>query len=175
MFVMKLNILFNQQGFYQLLEPKVTVRCRKQDVQLVQVSIVTISWYWTKTHLLCERTVLSEPFCDSVRHRSRGIFPFIKQLWRATWRFASTRTTSSLQMCKQHFKVWPQFCCDILVWLLIFMLSSGGVELYNSDGKIKVSNTLESRLDLMAQQVSFYNIQLWFLPRGGASSAACMT
>ena len=26
------------QGFYQLLEPKVTVRCRKQDLQMVQVS-----------------------------------------------------------------------------------------------------------------------------------------
>lgn len=26
------------QGFYQLLEPKVTIRCRKQDLALVQVS-----------------------------------------------------------------------------------------------------------------------------------------
>uniref|UniRef100_A0A3Q1FEH5 ATPase H+ transporting V1 subunit E1b n=1 Tax=Acanthochromis polyacanthus TaxID=80966 RepID=A0A3Q1FEH5_9TELE len=32
---------------------------------------------------------------------------------------------------------------------------SGGIELYNGDGKIKVSNTLESRLDLMAQQLKF--------------------
>lgn len=41
--------------------------------------------------------------------------------------------------------------------LFVFFLplsSSGGVEIYNSDGKIKVSNTLESRLDLVAQQVS---------------------
>lgn len=30
---------------------------------------------------------------------------------------------------------------------------SGGIEIYNGDGKIKVSNTLESRLDLMAQQM----------------------
>nr|XP_042705491.1 V-type proton ATPase subunit E 1 isoform X2 [Chrysemys picta bellii] len=30
---------------------------------------------------------------------------------------------------------------------------AGGVEIYNSDGKIKVSNTLESRLDLIAQQM----------------------
>ncbi|XP_030336541.1 V-type proton ATPase subunit E 1 isoform X2 [Strigops habroptila] len=30
---------------------------------------------------------------------------------------------------------------------------AGGVEVYNSDGKIKVSNTLESRLDLVAQQM----------------------
>lgn len=34
-----------------------------------------------------------------------------------------------------------------------FFVSSGGIELYNADGKIKVSNTLESRLDLIAQQV----------------------
>lgn len=27
------------QGLYQLLEPKVTIRCRKQDVQSVQVSL----------------------------------------------------------------------------------------------------------------------------------------
>ncbi|MEQ2194751.1 hypothetical protein XENOCAPTIV_002386 [Xenoophorus captivus] len=38
---------------------------------------------------------------------------------------------------------------------------SGGIEIYNGDGKIKVSNTLESRLDLMAQQ-------LYVLPTGAA-------
>lgn len=36
-----------------------------------------------------------------------------------------------------------------------FLSSSGGIEIYSADGKIKVSNTLESRLDLMAQQVQF--------------------
>ena len=36
---------------------------------------------------------------------------------------------------------------------MFFFFSSGGVEIYNGDGKIKVANTLESRLDLMAQQV----------------------
>uniref|UniRef100_F6SIE4 ATPase H+ transporting V1 subunit E1 n=1 Tax=Monodelphis domestica TaxID=13616 RepID=F6SIE4_MONDO len=30
---------------------------------------------------------------------------------------------------------------------------SGGIEIYNGNGKIKVSNTLESRLDLIAQQM----------------------
>lgn len=29
----------------------------------------------------------------------------------------------------------------------------GGVEVYNDNGKIKVSNTLENRLDLIAQQM----------------------
>lgn len=27
------------QGFYRLLEPKVTIRCRSQDVELVQVKL----------------------------------------------------------------------------------------------------------------------------------------
>lgn len=39
------------------------------------------------------------------------------------------------------------------IFLLFRPRSSGGIEIYNEDGKIKVSNTLESRLELMAQQV----------------------
>lgn len=31
--------------------------------------------------------------------------------------------------------------------------SAGGVEVYNDNGKIKVSNTLESRIELIAHQV----------------------
>lgn len=38
-------------------------------------------------------------------------------------------------------------------YFLFSLSSAGGVEVYNSDGKIKVSNTLESRLDLVAQQM----------------------
>lgn len=66
-----------------------------------------------------------------------------------------TRTISSPPICKQHLGgaktptvpgSGPNFC-------LCRPVSSGGVEIYNSDGKIKVSNTLESRLELMAQQV----------------------
>uniref|UniRef100_A0A3B3QSW3 ATPase H+ transporting V1 subunit E1a n=1 Tax=Paramormyrops kingsleyae TaxID=1676925 RepID=A0A3B3QSW3_9TELE len=76
------------QGLYQLLEPKVAIRCRKQDVALVQVSVL--------------RTA-----------RLAGLHVGLQQL---------------------HY-------------------FSGGIEIYNADGKIKVSNTLESRLDLMAQQM----------------------
>ena len=36
--------------------------------------------------------------------------------------------------------------------------SCGGVEVYNDNGKIKVANTLESRLDLMAQQVELHTV-----------------
>uniref|UniRef100_A0A674NZH4 ATPase H+ transporting V1 subunit E1b n=1 Tax=Takifugu rubripes TaxID=31033 RepID=A0A674NZH4_TAKRU len=86
------------QGFYQLLEPKVTVRCRKQDVQLVQASI------------------------------QRNI-PIYK---------AAVKNNLEVRIDQNNF-----LSPDI----------SGGVEMYNSDGKIKVSNTLESRLELMAQQM----------------------
>lgn len=86
------------QGFYQLLEPKVTVRCRKQDVQLVQASI------------------------------QRNI-PIYK---------AAVKNNLEVRIDQNNF-----LSPDV----------SGGVEIYNSDGKIKVSNTLESRLDLMAQQM----------------------
>uniref|UniRef100_A0A4W4H3W6 V-type proton ATPase subunit E n=1 Tax=Electrophorus electricus TaxID=8005 RepID=A0A4W4H3W6_ELEEL len=67
------------QGFYQLLEPMVIIRCRKEDLSQVQVS--------TSHHPLT----------------------------------------------------------DFIV--------SGGVEVYNCNGKIKVSNTLESRLDLLSHQM----------------------
>lgn len=41
---------------------------------------------------------------------------------------------------------------------------AGGVEIYNGDRKIKVSNTLESRLDLIAQQVSMGVLLIsWFI------------
>lgn len=48
---------------------------------------------------------------------------------------------------------------DLTNYFIFPFSSAGGVEIYNSDGKIKVSNTLESRLDLVAQQVSFSNSQ----------------
>ncbi|KAJ3597186.1 hypothetical protein NHX12_003586 [Muraenolepis orangiensis] len=86
------------QGFYQLLEPKVTVRCRPQDVEIVQAAIdkdITIYKDRVKSNIVV--------------------------------RIDLNRFLSS----------------DIC----------GGVEVYNDNGKIKVSNTLESRLDLMAQQM----------------------
>ncbi|XP_036001070.1 V-type proton ATPase subunit E 1-like, partial [Fundulus heteroclitus] len=71
-----------QHGFYQLLEPKVTLRGRHRDVELVQLNLV----------------------------------------------FSPGQSESFLNGC-------------------------GGVEVYNDDnGKIKVSNILESRLELVAQQ-----------------------
>ncbi|KAG7243232.1 hypothetical protein INR49_011923, partial [Caranx melampygus] len=82
-----------ENGFYQLLEPKVTIRCRKQDVQLVQEH---------------------PQYKDSVKN--------------------------NLEVRIDQDNFLPP---DI----------SGGVEIYNGDGKIKVANTLESRLDLMAQQM----------------------
>nr|XP_061809320.1 V-type proton ATPase subunit E 1-like isoform X3 [Nerophis lumbriciformis] len=85
-------------GLYQLLEPKVTIRCRKQDFQLVQASI------------------------------QRNI-PVYK---------AAVKNNLEVRIDQDNF-----LAPDI----------SGGIELYNGDGKIKVANTLESRLDLLAQQM----------------------
>lgn len=56
------------------------------------------------------------------------------------------------------FWLWPMDITESFLFYLSIS-SAGGVEIYNSDGKIKVSNTLESRLDLVAQQVSFSNNQ----------------
>ncbi|KAL4612823.1 V-type proton ATPase subunit E 1-like [Arapaima gigas] len=86
------------QGFYQLLEPRVTIRCRKQDVVLVQTAV--------------QKNV-----------------PIYK---------AAAKNSLEVRIDQDNFL--PP---DI----------SGGIEIYNADGKIKVSNTLESRLDLMAQQM----------------------
>lgn len=47
----------------------------------------------------------------------------------------------NVKLCFNKYGVFSLFC------------SCGGVEIYNDNGKIKVSNTLESRMELIAQQV----------------------
>ncbi|MEQ2197943.1 hypothetical protein XENOCAPTIV_005441 [Xenoophorus captivus] len=86
------------QGFYQLLEPKVTIRCRQQDVEMVQAAV-------NKNMLIYKEAVKSNLTVriDQDRFLQSNIY--------------------------------------------------GGVEVYNDNGKIKVSNTLESRLELVAQQM----------------------
>ncbi|KFR07036.1 V-type proton ATPase subunit E 1 [Nipponia nippon] len=86
------------QGFYQLLEPRIVVRCRKQDLPMVKIAV--------------QKSV-----------------PIYKN---------ATKRDVDVHIDQDNFL--PE---EI----------SGGVEIYNSDGKIKVSNTLESRLDLVAQQM----------------------
>ncbi|XP_030625383.1 V-type proton ATPase subunit E 1a isoform X3 [Chanos chanos] len=85
-------------GFYQLLEPKVVIRCRKQDLALVQAAV-------------------------------QKNIPIYKN---------TVKSNIDVQTDENNF-----LSPDI----------SGGLEMYNADGKIKVSNTLESRLDLLAQQM----------------------
>ncbi|XP_075439602.1 V-type proton ATPase subunit E 1-like [Ascaphus truei] len=86
------------QGLYQLLEPKVLIRCRKQDLALVKSSVQkNIPAYKAATKKDLEVGV------DHENHLSPDI--------------------------------------------------AGGIEMYNIDGRIKVSNTLESRLDLIGQQM----------------------
>ncbi|XP_029910346.1 V-type proton ATPase subunit E 1a [Myripristis murdjan] len=86
------------QGFYQLLEPKVTVRCRKQDVEMVQAAV------------------------------DKNI-PIYK---------SAVKSNIVVKIDQERFL--PSDIC-------------GGVEVYNDNGKIRVCNTLESRLDLIAQQM----------------------
>ena len=42
---------------------------------------------------------------------------------------------------------------DFVVYKLACLLSAGGIDLYTQKGKIKVTNTLESRLELLGGQV----------------------
>lgn len=86
------------QGFYQLLEPRMIVRCRKQDIPLVKNAI-------------------------------QKSIPIYK---------AATKKEIDVHIDQDTF-----LSEDI----------AGGVEIYNTDNKIKVSNTLESRLELIAQQM----------------------
>ncbi|KAM9470218.1 V-type proton ATPase subunit E 1a [Clarias gariepinus] len=86
------------QGFYQLLEPKVTIRCRKEDVTMVEAAV-------------------------------KKNIPIYKE---------SVKSSIEVRIDKDNF-----LSSDI----------SGGVEVYNANGKIRVANTLESRLDLLAQQM----------------------
>ncbi|XP_074024285.1 V-type proton ATPase subunit E 1 isoform X3 [Numenius arquata] len=85
-------------GFYQLLEPRIVVRCRKQDLPMVKTAV-------------------------------QKSIPIYKN---------ATKRDVDIHIDQDNFL--PE---EI----------AGGVEIYNSDGKIKVSNTLESRLDLVAQQM----------------------
>ncbi|XP_057692701.1 V-type proton ATPase subunit E 1a isoform X2 [Corythoichthys intestinalis] len=86
------------QGFYQLLEDKVVIRCRKQDSEMVQAAV------------------------------NRNI-PIYKE---------AVKKNIVVKIDMDHFL--PSSIC-------------GGVEVYNDNGKIKVSNTLENRLELLAQQM----------------------
>ncbi|KAM6321539.1 V-type proton ATPase subunit E 1 isoform 2-T2 [Aegotheles albertisi] len=86
------------QGIYQLLEPRIVVRCRKQDLPMVKAAI-------QKSIPIYKNAI------------KRDVDVHIDQ---------------------------DNFLSEEI---------AGGVEIYNSDGKIKVSNTLESRLDLVAQQM----------------------
>ncbi|KAF6731279.1 V-type proton ATPase subunit E 1 [Oryzias melastigma] len=86
------------QGLYQLLEPKVTIRCRQQDLEIVQASV------------------------------SKNI-PVYKE---------AVKSNITVRIDRDRFL--PSDIC-------------GGIEVCNDNGKIRVSNTLESRLELLAEQM----------------------
>ncbi|XP_076324837.1 V-type proton ATPase subunit Vha26 isoform X2 [Tachypleus tridentatus] len=86
------------QALFQMLEREVGIRCRQQDIKLVQSSVVAaVEEYRKTTGLDCKVVVDPENFLPS-------------------------------DMC-------------------------GGVELFAQRGKIKVSNTLEKRLEMISQQL----------------------
>ncbi|RVE72283.1 hypothetical protein OJAV_G00060300 [Oryzias javanicus] len=86
------------QGFYQLLEPKVTIRCRQQDVELVQASV----------------------------NKNISVYK------------EAVKSSITVRIDRERFL--PSDIC-------------GGIEACNDNGKIRVSNTLESRLELLAEQM----------------------
>ena len=43
----------------------------------------------------------------------------------------------------------------VITPIIIVLFSHGGIEAYTSDGKIKIVNTLEARLDMLFSQVMF--------------------
>ncbi|XP_072290862.1 V-type proton ATPase subunit E 1a [Eucyclogobius newberryi] len=86
------------QGFYQLLESKVTVRCRQQDVEMVQAAV-------------------------------NKVIPIYKE---------SVKINIVVKIDQERFL--PSDIC-------------GGVEVYNDNRKIKVTNTLERRLELVTLQI----------------------
>ena len=101
------------QGLFQLLEPQVTLRCRRKDEDLVN-------------NLLPE--CLHE----------------LQQVWgeRSNVCFVVDKLNSSmnLQVVVDREHYLPDE-------------SAGGVEMYAKGGKIKVTSTLESRLELIAGQI----------------------
>jgi len=86
------------QGLFQLMEERAVIRCRQQDIQIVQSVIES-----------------------SINQYRQGM----------------------KKECRVHIDQEHCLPSDI----------AGGIELFSANGKIKVQNTLESRLELMAQQM----------------------
>ncbi|XP_072045218.1 V-type proton ATPase subunit E-like isoform X2 [Amphiura filiformis] len=86
------------QGLYQMLEPKVIIRCKERDVSLVQENI---------NNALADYKAATNKTCD-------------------------------VSIDTQHY-LGPEV--------------TGGIELSAPNGKIKITNTLESRLDLISRQM----------------------
>uniref|UniRef100_A0A8P4GRB0 ATPase H+ transporting V1 subunit E1a n=1 Tax=Dicentrarchus labrax TaxID=13489 RepID=A0A8P4GRB0_DICLA len=107
------------QGFYRLLEPKVTVRCRQQDRRALQASLVAF---------IMDDSVFYKCFIARQAAVNTNI-PIYKEAVK-----------SNIVVTIDQKRFLPSEIC-------------GGVEVYNDNGKIKVSNTLESRIELIAQQM----------------------
>ncbi|XP_026991713.2 V-type proton ATPase subunit E 1a isoform X2 [Tachysurus fulvidraco] len=117
------------QGFYQLLEPKVTIRCRKDDVAMVEDGRDG----GTDDSRDSGQSRASVGSCVCGRGQIQAAVQKNIPIYKET-----VKSNIEVRIDKDNF-----LSPDI----------SGGVEVYNANGKIKVANTLESRLDLLAQQM----------------------
>lgn len=148
------------QGLYQLLEPKVTIRCRQQDVEIVQVgqrwfififfmkaAVGVTLFLWSDPAGVRQEEYPHLPGGCEEQHRSQdwpGSFP---SSWHVRWSHWSQVSSVSV----------PRNTPYVNFKFLFFVLRScGGIEMCNENGKIKVSNTLESRLELLAEQVGVH-------------------
>uniref|UniRef100_A0A8C2SEB6 ATPase H+ transporting V1 subunit E1 n=1 Tax=Capra hircus TaxID=9925 RepID=A0A8C2SEB6_CAPHI len=119
------------QGLYQLLEPRMIVRCRKQDFPLVK--------NFPSSKLNSISVSLWQPHPAAGGSVSRGC----------------SSAPAAVQKAIPVYKVATKRDVDVQIDQEAYLPEeiAGGVEVYNGDRKIKVSNTLESRLDLIAQQM----------------------
>ena len=54
---------------------------------------------------------------------------------------------------------------NVVICVIAFFVSAGGIELTAKGGKIKVANTLEERLELLSRQVCFGIISVLLYPK----------
>lgn len=105
------SLFFIFQGFYQLLEPKVTIRCRQQDIELVQVRLdeLRCCMMWLQAILESTNTYLwwGKVLCflSVLLNRLQLIrtFQSTKRQWKATLLSKLTRNVFSQQKCKMFF------------------------------------------------------------------------
>ena len=65
-------------------------------------------------------------------------------------------TQTGCKHIQTNLVIFMQLFCIYIYIIILFNCSAGGVELLAKQGRIKVVNTLESRLEMMSKQVCNY-------------------